>query len=165
MKRTAVMVTIMLIFVGLAVTLNVLAKQIDTEFDAQLKTINEQPQKNDHWANRAKQLETLKANLSLNAIQETAWNEWLDTNKSDHQAWQTQHKNDESWASLSVPERMEKKLAYSKAYIIKQEARWVATKKFYDTLTHEQRKTFDKEYVFNHPHHEGTHLKQNERVL
>ncbi len=42
MKRTATLVTIMLVFVGLAVTLNVVAKRIDTEFNTQLKTINEQ---------------------------------------------------------------------------------------------------------------------------
>ena len=124
MKRSAVMVTLMLIFVGLAVALNVLAKQVDTEFDAQLKTIKEQPQKNDHWESRSRQLEMLKATLSLNAIQEIAWNEWLNLKKSDHQAWQAQHKNDESWASLSVPERMEKSWLIQKSISLNRKRAW-----------------------------------------
>jgi len=112
-----------------------------------------EPKKCDRWEGKEKRLESLKADLKLNAGQEAAWTEWAGKIKGDHQGREEKHKIFESWATLPAPERMEKMLAFSKEHVAKLEARIAATKTFYATLSPEQRQTFDK--GFNFEHHVG----------
>ena len=108
------------------------------------------PKKCDRWEEKAKRLETLKSDLKLTASQEAGWTEWTDKMKGDGKGWEEKRKNEESWASLPAPERMEKMLAFSKEHIAKQEARLAATKAFYATLSPEQRTSFDKGFSLGH---------------
>lgn len=109
-----------------------------------------EPKKCERWEEKEKRLEKLKSELKLNANQEAAWTVWFGTINGDRKAWKEMRENEGSWADLSVPERMEKKLAFSKKHIARQEARLAATKTFYATLSSEQRKIFDKGYSIEH---------------
>ena len=110
---------------------NVLAEPLDTAVLGKPKPVNEIPKKCERWEGEEKRLETLKSDLKLKPDQEAAWTEWSGKIKGDHAAWEEKHKNEMSWASLSVPERMEKMLAFSKGHIARQEVRLAATKTFY----------------------------------
>jgi protein CpxP len=109
-----------------------------------------EPKKCGRWEEKEKRLETLKADLKLNATQEAAWADWLAKLNGDRKGWEEKRKDFESWPSLPVPERMEKMLAFSKEHVAKLEARLAATKTFYATLSPEQRQTFDKGFNFGH---------------
>ncbi len=124
------------------------------------KTGSVEPKKCDRWEGKEKRLEMLKSDLKLNANQETAWTEWVSKIKDDHEGWEEKRKNEESWASLPAPERMEKMLAFSKEHIAKQEVRLAATKTFYAILSPEQRLAFDKGFMLEHHGRMGKHGKK-----
>jgi len=129
---------------------NAFAEPVDDSILSKPKLASEQPKKCDRWEGEEKRLETLKSDLKLNANQEAAWTEWVGKIKGDHAGWEERRKNEESWANLPAPDRMEKMLAFSKEHIAKQEMHLAATKTFYATLSPEQRKTFDKDFNFEH---------------
>ena len=137
-----------------------MAESADTDALGKPKSASEEPKKCDYQEGKEKHLETLKTNLKLNSTQDAAWTEWVEKVKGDHKNWEEKHKNAESWASLPVPDRMEKMLAFSKEHIARQETRLAATKTFYATLSPEQRKTFDKDFSFEHHNRIGAHWKK-----
>ena len=139
---------------------NVLAEPLGAAVLGKPKPVNEQPKKCDRWEGEGKRLETLKSDLKLKPDQEAAWTEWVGKIKGDHAGWEEKHKNEQSWASLPVPDRMEKMLAFSKEHIARQEVRLAATKTFYSTFTPEQRKVFDKGFNFEHHGYFGKGGKQ-----
>lgn len=155
MKHTTRISILTLIISSLLGSQIVLAEAVDTAAPGKPKPSSEQPKKCDRWEGEEKRLETLKSDLKLNTNQEAAWNEWAGKIKGDHAGWEEKRKNEESWASLPAPDRMEKILAFSKEHIARQEARLAATKIFYATLSPEQRHTFDKEFNFEHHGHFG----------
>lgn len=124
------------------------------------KVASEEIKRCDRWEGKDQRLETLKSGLKLNANQEVAWAEWVGAIKEDRKGWEEKRKNEESWASLPAPERMEKMLIFSKEHIAKQEARLAATKTFYATLSPEQRQAFDKGFNFEHHGRFGKHGKK-----
>jgi hypothetical protein len=142
---------------GLLVVPRIQAAPTDVTVSA--KTTSEQP-KCDRCESKEQRLETLKADLKLNANQEAAWADWADKIKGDRNDWEETRKSEESWASLSAPVRMEKMLSFSKEHITKQETRLAATRTFYALLTPEQRLIFDKDYNFEHHGRFGKHLKK-----
>jgi periplasmic protein CpxP/Spy len=139
---------------------NVLAEPLDVAVLGKPKPVNEQTKKCDRWEGEEKRLETLKSDLKLKQDQEAAWTEWAGKIKGDHAGWEEKHKNEQLWASLPVPDRMEKMLAFSKGHIARQEVHLAATKTFYATLTPEQRLIFDKDFNFKHHGHFGNGVKQ-----
>jgi periplasmic protein CpxP/Spy len=147
MKHTTKIVLLSLAISGLLIGQSAFA---ESAAPVKQETTSETPKKCDKEEGRGKRLETLKADLKLNANQEAAWTEWAAKIKGDHEDWEEKRKDMESWASLTVPERMEKKIAFSKEHIAKQEERLAATKTFYATLTPEQRQIFDKGFMFEH---------------
>jgi periplasmic protein CpxP/Spy len=136
-----------------------MAEPADTAVDKP-KPASVEPKKCDYWKGKEKRLETLKSDLKLTANQETAWTEWVGKIKGDSKGWETKRKEVESWSNLPVPVRMEKMLAFSKEHIATQEAHLEATKIFYATLSLDQRKTFDKEFDFEHHGSLGKHWKK-----
>ena len=151
MKHTANIVILTLTISGLLVGRNVLAEPAGVATTpGKAESAGVEPKKCDRREGKEKYLETLKADLKLNANQEAAWTEWVGKIKEDHKGWEEKRKNAESWPSLSALERMEKMLAFSKEHIARQEARLAATKTFYATLSPEQRQTFDKGFNFEH---------------
>lgn len=138
----------------------VLAEPADTSTLVKPKPASTKLKKCDRWEEKEKHLEALKTDLKLTATQEAAWTEWAGKIKVDPKTWEERRTNAESWADLPVPERMEKMLAFSKEHIAKQEERLDATKTFYATLSPEQRKTFDKEFNFEHRNRIGKHWKK-----
>lgn len=154
-------ITILTIAVsGLLAGRNALAEPASTAALDKPKPATAETKKCDRREGREKHLEILKTDLKLNATQEAAWTEWVGKIKGDHKAWDERNKNVESWASLSVPDRMEKMLAFSKEHIAKQEARLAATKAFYATLSPEQQQTFNKDFKFEH-HRDSGKRKQH----
>ena len=95
---------------------------------------------------RQEQIEALQPSLKLNADQESAWNNWLTQWKGDRmkgkQIWQDMAELDK----LPPIEQMEKKLAFFRERLTRQEGRIAATKVFYGTLSPEQRKIFDAQF-------------------
>jgi protein CpxP len=155
MKHTTNIALFTLAISGLLVGQNSLAEPADTAALGKPKPASVEPKKCDRWEGNEKHLEALKTDLKLNPTQEAAWTEWVDKIKGDHKDWEENRKNVESWASLPVPDRMEKMLTFSKEHIAKQETRLAATKTFYATLSPEQRKIFDKGFNFEHHGHSG----------
>ncbi len=162
MKRISKFAILTLALSGLLAGGNVLAEPADTATAAPGKqaTVGESPKKCDRWEGKEKRLETLKADLKLNASQEAAWAEWAGKIKGDRKGWEEKRKDFESWANLPAPERMEKRLAFAKEHIAKQEERLAATKTFYATLSPEQRQTFDKGFSFGHRGGFGKHWRK-----
>jgi hypothetical protein len=156
MKHSAKIILLTLAIPGLLSSWNALAQAAV----GKAAPAGEEMKNCDHWEGKAKRLETLKADLKLNPSQEAAWTEWAGKMEADHKGWEEKRKNAESWAALPAPERMEKMLNFSKEHIAKQEERLAATKTFYDTLSPEQRTTFDKEFNFEHHGRPGRHGKK-----
>ena len=150
MKYTSSIAIFTLAISGLLASQNVLAEPADAAALGKPKPASVEPKKCDRWEGKEKQLETLKSDLKLNANQEAAWTEWVGKMKEDRKSWEEKRKIVESWASLPVPDRMEKMLTFSKEHIAMQEARLAATKTFYAILSPEQRKIFDKGFNFEH---------------
>lgn len=107
----------------------------------------ERPSPEARAAFHAKKLEALHGALKLTAAQEPAWKEWAGKMKPDEAGWKARHQED--WANLTAIQRMEKKLEFGKERLAKLETRLAATKTFYATLSEEQRKVFDKEFIFH----------------
>lgn len=160
MKHTTRIALLTFAISSLIVGRNVLAEPLNATVPGKLKPVNEQLKKCDRWEGEEKRLETLKSDLKLKPDQEAAWTEWAGKIKGDHANWEEKHKNEQSWAGLSVPDRMEKMLAFSKEHIARQEARLAATKTFYATLTPEQRLIFDKGFNFEHHGYFGKGMKK-----
>ena len=160
MKHTNRIALLTFAISSLFVGRNIFAEPFDAAILGKPKPANEQPKKCDRWEGEEKRLETLKSDLKLKPDQEAAWTEWAGKIKGDHASWEEKHKNEQSWASLPVPDRMEKMLAFSRGHIARQEVRLAATKIFYATLTPEQRKIFDKGFNFEHHGHFGKGGKQ-----
>ena len=95
---------------------------------------------------KMEQLEALHQALKLNADQESAWNNWLTQWKGDRmkgkQIWQDMAELNK----LPPIEQMEKKLAFFRERLTRQESRIAATKVFYGTLSPEQQKIFDTQF-------------------
>ena len=100
----------------------------------------------DHAQRLEENLTALRAALHLKPDQETAWTAWSTQFKGDGTHWKNKHQEFESWAKLPVLERMEKKLTFTKERVQKLEARLVATKAFYATLSADQRQIFDTQF-------------------
>ncbi len=150
MKHITKIAILTLAISGLLAGRNALAEPANTATDVNQKPVSTEPKKCDREDGRGQHLETLKADLKLNANQEAAWTEWVGKVKGDPKNWKEQREHVESWANLPAPERMEKMLAFSKEHIAKQEVRLAATKIFYATLSPEQKLSFDKGFNFEH---------------
>jgi Spy/CpxP family protein refolding chaperone len=160
MKYLAKITLPILAILGLLTVLSVLADPAFAATSSEPTSASEQPKKCDRWEKKEQRLESLKSDLKLNPNQEIAWTEWVNKIKGDHKGWEERRKNEESWASLSAPERMEKMLAFSKEHIAKQEERLAATKTFYVILSPEQRQIFDKGFNFEHHGRLARHEKK-----
>lgn len=92
----------------------------------------------------AKRQAELHEQLKLSAGQESAWQNFVaamtpaDIGKRPDRA---------EWEKLSSPERMEKQLALMKEREARMTSRLAATKAFYATLTPEQQKIFDENFM------------------
>ncbi len=97
----------------------------------------------------AKRQAELHDKLKLDANQEPAWKAYI---ASTTPAAPTGKRPDHAeWAKLSVPERMEKRLARMNEREARMASRLAATKTFYAALTPEQQK------IFNENSHGGRH--------
>jgi protein CpxP len=100
----------------------------------------------------AKRQAELHDKLKLNASQESAWNLFTaaitptGTGKRPDRA---------EWKNLSAPERMEKQLAMMKEREARMTSRLAATKTFYATLTPEQQKIFNENFMSGRRHGKG----------
>lgn len=153
MKHTTRITLLTLAISGLLLGQSVLAEPTNTAAPAKQESASVTVKQHNRQEKRQKHLEMLKSNLKLNASQEAAWTEWVDTIKEDPKDLQEMRDNMESWSGMTAIERMEKKLAFLKERVTKQEARLAATKKFYDTLSPEQRLIFDKDFNAGHHRH------------
>lgn len=91
-------------------------------------------------AHLAQRQAKLHEQLKLTAAQEPAWQAYIAATAPQPVAARAERS---SYAQLSAPERMEKRLEMAKQHLAKQEARLAALKTFYAVLTPEQQKTFD----------------------
>jgi hypothetical protein len=149
---------------GLLAGTNVLAETVNTASIDTLKPASEEVKKCDHMGRRDRQQAALKSDLKLSADQESAWNEWVGKINEDRMNRDEKRKRDELLTGLSAPERMEKKLAFAKEHIAREEVRLAATKIFYITLSPEQRLTFDKGFdVKKHHGHLGKPGKHGDK--
>jgi len=82
--------------------------------------------------------------LNLNAGQESAWQAFVAATVPNGQ-WKRPDRAE--WDKLPAPERMEKQLALMKEREAHMAERLAATKAFYATLTPEQQKIFDENFM------------------
>jgi hypothetical protein len=117
----------------------------------------------------AKHLTDLKAKLKITASQETAWNTFTEAMKPPADMMNKRPDHAEM-DKLTTPERIDKMRALHKEHMVTMEAamdkRAEATKTFYDTLSAEQKQTFDAELAKmgkrgdeQHRVHSGTDAK------
>jgi len=158
MKTNLKTLVIVLAASGLLASGVSLAEPAKTPTGTGMEELGQQELKGGEWAEfMAFKLEKLHTALKLNPAQETAWSEWSGTIKADRPEWKERGKESENWKNLTVPERMEKKLAFAKEHVGKLEERLAATKAFYAKLSPEQRQTFDKECTFGSHGFGGKH--------
>ena len=86
-------------------------------------------------------LQKLHDALKLASNQEGAWQNYVSVIKADIP---TSRPDFAAFKNMSSPEKMEKRIEFSKSHIAKMENHLAALKTFYATLTPEQQKTFDK---------------------
>lgn len=97
----------------------------------------------------------LRAKLNLNAGQEAAWNAYVARMRP---AELPQRPGRAEMEKLSVPERMEKRLAFMKQAEQRLTGRLAATREFYAALSPEQQNIFNEEFKFHgKPRHHGGH--------
>lgn len=96
----------------------------------------------------AKRLESLHTALKLKPEQEAAWKQWSESVKATRPDWKGKHGDAANLATLSVPDRLERMVAFAKERLARLEERLAETKKLYEVLTPEQRLTFDKDFNF-----------------
>lgn len=96
----------------------------------------------------------LRAKLNLNANQDTAWKAYVARMRP---ADMSQRPSRAEMEQLSVPERMEKRLAFMKQAEQRLTERLAATRDFYAVLSPEQQKIFNDEFKGRrgHGHHGG----------
>lgn len=96
----------------------------------------------------------LRAKLNLNANQDTAWKIYVARMRP---ADMLQRPDRTEMETLSVPERMEKRLAFMKQAEQRMTERLAATRDFYAVLSPEQQKIFNDEFKGHgrHRHHGG----------
>lgn len=100
----------------------------------------------------------LRAKLALNANQETAWNAYVARMRPGDMP---QRPDRAEMEKLSVPDRMEKRLAFMKQAEQRMTERLAATREFYAVLSPDQQKIFNEEFKFHgrsrHDGPEGHH--------
>ena len=101
-----------------------------------------------------KRLADLHAKLKLTDQQEPAWKAFADKMKPLPKA---DRPDFEAMSRLPTPERMDRMQAMSKEHQERQAAHIAAVKAFYATLTPEQQKTFDANFMQGHRDHDGGH--------
>ena len=95
---------------------------------------------------KQEQLEALHQALKLNADQEAAWNTWMTQWKGDRMKGKIKWQELAELDKLPPIEQMEKKLAFFRERLTRQEGRIAATKVFHGTLSPEQRRIFDTQF-------------------
>ena len=95
---------------------------------------------------KQEQLEALHQALKLNADQESAWNTWLTQWKGDRMNGKNKWQEMAELDKLPPIEQMEKKLAFFRERLTRQEGRIAATKVFYGRLSPDQRRIFDTQF-------------------
>lgn len=100
----------------------------------------------------AKRQAALHDKLKLNANQESAWNLFTASITPTHMG---KRPDRAEWQNLSAPERMEKRLALMKEREAHMTSRLAATKTFYATLTAEQQKVFNENFMKGRRHGKG----------
>lgn len=88
----------------------------------------------------AKRQAALHDALKLTAAQEPAWAAYVAAIKPQAPAARGERGD---WKAMSAPQRMEKRIAFSKQRIARMEAHLAATKSLYAALSPEQQKLFD----------------------
>ncbi len=99
-----------------------------------------------------KRLADLHASLKLTDQQEPAWKAFADKTKPMPMAARPDF---EALSKLPTPERMDRMQTLSKEHQDRQATRIAAVKVFYATLTPEQQKTFDANFMQGHRDHDG----------
>lgn len=112
-----------------------------------------------HWGDKAKRVEDaltkLHTALNLTPKQEKDWAAWAQNFEVNPDEWKERHKEWDSTETLTVIQRLEKKLEHSKEHEKKIKTKLSATKKFYSKLTADQKKIFDTEFdLWKHHHHD-----------
>jgi Spy/CpxP family protein refolding chaperone len=92
---------------------------------------------------KMEELEALRKALNLKSDQETAWNDWQAKWRGDRGNLMNKREALANLDALPAIEQMEKKLAFFRERLAKQEERIAATKAFYATLSPEQKQIFD----------------------
>jgi protein CpxP len=100
----------------------------------------------------AKRQAELRDKLNLNPSQQSTWNLFVAA-ITPSGPWQRPDRS--AWQNLSAPERMEKQLAMMKEKEARMISRLAATKTFYATLTPEQQKIFNENFMRGHRHRKG----------
>lgn len=95
--------------------------------------------------------------LKLSAAQQGAWDAYQAAVRPQPRAMQGERK---PMASLSAPERMQRRIDAGKVRLARMEARLAATRTFYAQLTPAQKQVFDERVARRHRHgkrHHGGH--------
>ena len=110
-------------------------------------------QKDGYAAHFEKRMSALHDNLKLKSSQEASWTEFsnkmkpVKMDKPGHQ----------DWKDMNTPDRLDKILDNMKSHEKQMAEHAAAVRAFYDTLTKEQKKIFDKYFQSHHRHHHQCH--------
>jgi periplasmic protein CpxP/Spy len=101
-----------------------------------------------HGAEMDKKLAQLHQNLKLTDAQEPLWKDWTAKISATRDAWKKNKADRETWKSLKVIERQEKRLALTREHLAYEEADLASIKALYAQLNDAQRKIFDEQFPF-----------------
>jgi len=91
----------------------------------------------------------LHASLKLTSEQEVVWADFV----SKLQPVKTEHHDPQQWQSLSTPERLDRMLGRMRAREQEMTERTATVRSFYATLTPDQQRIFDQQFLLAHPDH------------
>jgi periplasmic protein CpxP/Spy len=110
-------------------------------------------QRDGYGAHFDKRMSALHDNLKLTSSQEASWTEFSNKMKPV----KMDKPGQQDWKDLSTPDRFDRMLDNMKSREKKMTEHAAAVRAFYDTLTKEQKKIFDRHFQPHHRHHHQRH--------
>ncbi len=136
----------LLVAIGLTATSAYVFAAQDNQCDRNRNRQEQATKRLEHFDQRMVELHAV---LRLTSSQETTWTGFV----SKLQPAKTERRDPQQWQGLSTPERLDWMLDNMKSREQKMAERAASIRSFYTTLTPDQQRTFDQQFLSHHNYH------------
>ncbi len=139
-------IPVLLVAIGLAATSAYVFAAQDNQCDRNRNRQEQSTKRLEHFDQR---MAELHAALKLMSNQEATWADFV----SELQPAKTERHDPQQWQNLNTPERLDRMLDNMKSREQKMAERAASIRSFYATLTPDQQRTFDQQFLSHLDHH------------